>query len=528
MKNNVLLVVMDGIGIGKDDEFSNAVYKAYTPTLDYLFKNCPFTSLKAHGKAVGLPSDDDMGNSEVGHNTIGCGSVYSQGALLVNESISSGDMFKSPSWKRLVKNCLDRGSVFHFLGLLSDGNVHSNINHLISMIKQAKSEGIAKVRIHILLDGRDVPSDSALVYVDALEKFLSEIKDSSFDAAIASGGGRMKITMDRYEADWSMVENGWKTHVLGIARHFPSAATAIAAFRSEEPGIIDQDLPPFVVCDENDNPVGKISNGDSVVLFNFRGDRAIEISCAFDDPLFNKFDREFMPDLVFAGMLQYDGDLKIPKNFLVSPPDIKNTLSEILVDNNIMQYAISETQKFGHVTYFWNGNKSDKFSEKLETFYEIPSDDVPFNQRPWMKAAEITDSIISVMKGQNYDFIRCNFPNGDMVGHTGDFHAAVIAVEAVDLCLKRLMKAADDYKYSLIITADHGNADVMFDKQKDGSLKIRTAHSLSSVPFFLYDKRSSFSLKQSENLGLANIAATVVDLMGIKAHPDWQESLLIK
>lgn len=519
---------MDGVGIGENDAFSNAVYKAYTPTLDSLFRSCPFTSLKAHGKAVGLPSDDDMGNSEVGHNTIGCGDIYSQGASLVNESISSGDMFRSPSWKRLIKNCLDRNSVLHFLGLLSDGNVHSNINHLTAMVKQAKSEGIAKVRIHILLDGRDVPSDSALIYVDMLEKFLGGLKDSSFNAAIASGGGRMKITMDRYEADWDMVRLGWKTHVLGEGECFPSAACAIAEFRSRTPGIIDQDLPPFVVADENNNPIGKISNGDSVILFNFRGDRAIEISSAFDNPLFDKFERQYMPDLLFAGMLQYDGDLKIPRNFLVAPPQIQNTLSEILVDNNITQYAVSETQKFGHVTYFWNGNKSGKFSEKLETYYEIPSDDVPFNQRPWMKAAEITDSLISVMKSQSFDFIRCNFPNGDMVGHTGDFHAVVVAVEAVDLCLKRLLAAADKYNYSVIITADHGNADVMFDKQKDGSLKIRTAHSLSPVPFFLYDKRFNFSLRQGNELGLSNIAATVAQLLGVEPHPNWSESLILK
>ena len=268
----VLLVVMDGIGFSNTG-VGDAVALANTPTLDRLIKDYPNVRLKAHGSAVGLPSDDDMGNSEVGHNALGCGQVYSQGAKLVNESIESGKMYSSEAWKKIVGNVAANSSVLHFIGLLSDGNVHSNINHLIDMLGRAKSDGVKKVRVHVLLDGRDVPATSALDYVEKLEQAMSALNGSSndgFDARIASGGGRMKVTMDRYEADWAMVERGWQTHVKGEGRMFASAKEAVETLRSESPGIIDQDLPPFVIGVDN-QAAGKINDKDSVVLFNFNG-----------------------------------------------------------------------------------------------------------------------------------------------------------------------------------------------------------------------------------------------------------------
>ena len=292
------------------------------------------------------------------------------------------------------------------------------------MIVQAKKEGIKKVRVHILLDGRDVGETSALEYVTPFETFLSELNDSSFDGRIASGGGRMFITMDRYEANWSMVERGWHTHVLGEGRLFNSATEAIETLRKETKAI-DQDLPSFVIA-ENGKPVGTIEDGDSVIFFNFRGDRAIEISKAFEDPGFNYFDRKRWPQVTYAGMLEYDGDLHIPSRYLVNPPSIKHTMGEYLVKAGISQLAVSETQKFGHVTYFWNGNNSGKFSDVLETYYEVPSDIIPFEQRPWMKAAEITDKVIELIGTGNYKFARMNLANGDMVGHTGVYQAAKI------------------------------------------------------------------------------------------------------
>ena len=459
----VLLIVMDGIGFSSTG-IGDAVAAAHTPTLDKLLADCPSVRLKAHGTAVGLPSDDDMGNSEVGHNALGCGQIYSQGAKLVNESIESGKIFSSEAWKKASENCAAHGSAMHFIGLLSDGNVHSNISHLFAMLAAAKQAGVSRARVHILLDGRDVPATSAMTYVDALEAKLAELSDGGFDAKIASGGGRMAITMDRYQADWNMVKRGWDTHVLGKGRQFASAGEAVETLRAET-GAIDQDLPPFVIA-ENGAPVGTVEDGDSVIFFNFRGDRAIEISMAFDDDDFPYFDRERRPDVVYAGMLQYDGDLQLPKLYLVSPPEIRNTLSELLIAHGISQYAVSETQKYGHVTYFWNGNKSGKFDEALETFKEIPSDKVSFDQRPWMKCAEITDDLIEAIRSKKYGFLRCNFPNGDMVGHTGNMDAAVVAVSALDLMLARLQAVCEEEGVTMVLTADHGNADEMYEKNK--------------------------------------------------------------
>ncbi|MBR4800874.1 MAG: 2,3-bisphosphoglycerate-independent phosphoglycerate mutase [Clostridia bacterium] len=520
--NKLVLVVMDGVGKSKTG-LGDAVTLANTPTLDKLLAECPHTYIKAHGTAVGLPSDDDMGNSEVGHNALGCGQVYSQGAKLVEEAIESGDIFASSAWQELKDNCVANGSTMHFMGLLSDGNVHSNIGHLIALIKGAKRDGVKKVRVHALLDGRDVPATSALTYIDMLESACAELNDASFDARIASGGGRMKITMDRYFANWDMVRAGFETHVYGKGRQFASATEAIETYRAETPGVIDQDLPAFVIAKDG-KPVGTINDGDSVILYNFRGDRAIEISMAFDNADFDKFDRGNMPKVKYAGMLQYDGDLKLPTRFLVEPPKIKWTLSEYLVNRNVKSYAVSETQKYGHVTYFWNGNRSEKFSDKLEDWEEVPSDKVSFDERPWMKAAEVTDKVIAAIEGDKYDFIRCNYPNGDMVGHTGNLDATRIGVEAVDLGLARLLPVIKKMGYVLIVTADHGNADEMLEKNKKGVISVRTAHSLNPVPFIVYN--ADCEIAEGE-FGLSNVAATAVKLMGLEPDPHWDRPIIV-
>ncbi|MCX7772037.1 MAG: 2,3-bisphosphoglycerate-independent phosphoglycerate mutase [Clostridia bacterium] len=529
----ILLVVMDGVGITETTE-GNAVYSAYKPNLDKLMKEYPTTFLKAHGTAVGLPSDEDMGNSEVGHNAIGAGQVFAQGAKLVTEAIESGAMFQAKGWGEIRQNAISKASTLHFIGLFSDGNVHSHIDHLKAMIRQAKNEGVKTVRVHILLDGRDVGETSALDYVLPFEEFLSSLRDASFDVKIASGGGRMFITMDRYEANWGMVERGWNTHVLGEGRQFASAQEAIETLRKET-GAIDQDLGAFVIA-ENGKPVGTIEDGDSVIFFNFRGDRAIEISRAFEEENFSKFDRKRWPKVTYAGMLEYDGDLHIPSRYLVNPPSIKHTMGEYLAKTGVSQLAISETQKFGHVTYFWNGNNSGKFDEILETYIEIPSDIIPFEQRPWMKAAEITDKMIDMLKTGNYKFARLNFANGDMVGHTGNFQAAKIAVETVDLCLGRLIPVIDALGGMMIITADHGNADEMYELDKksgkakrdeNGKPKAKTSHTLNKVPFIMYDNvnKGKYRLKDGE-YGLANIAATVVTLLGYQAPDMWEKGMV--
>ena len=519
MEKPIVLVIMDGVGKG-DGGSGDAVVVAKTPTLDHLLATCPHTYLKAHGTAVGLPSDEDMGNSEVGHNALGCGQVYSQGAKLVGESIENGALYASATWKELVANA--EGKAMHFLGLLSDGNVHSNIAHLIALLKQAHAEGVKKAYCHILLDGRDVPATSALEYVEQLENVLAELNTEGCDYAIASGGGRMQVTMDRYEANWAMVEKGWRTHVQGLGRQFASAKEAIETYRNET-GCIDQDLPAFVVA-RNGEPVAKINNGDSVILFNFRGDRAQEISLAFDRKDFDKFDRPGYEGVKFAGMLQYDADLNIPENYLLQPPVIKNTLTEVLCKAGVTEYAISETQKYGHVTYFWNGNRSGKVDENLEVYEEIPSDVIPFEQAPAMKSKEITEKMVENMASKKFDFLRCNFPNGDMVGHTGVMDAVVYAMECVDNGLKAIIEAADKYDYTVLITADHGNADQMTETKK-GKTSVRTAHSLNPVPFIIYDKDHDWTI-QDGAYGLANVAPTVVKMMGLTAPDCWEASMV--
>ena len=522
MKKPIILVIMDGVGRG-DGGSGDAVKVANTPVLDKLFETCPYTWLKAHGTAVGLPSDEDMGNSEVGHNALGCGQVYSQGAKLVGESIENGALFASAAWTKLTENCLKNGKALHFLGLLSDGNVHSNISHLIALLRHAREQDIKKVFCHILLDGRDVPATSALEYVQQLEDVLNELSDDKHKYKIASGGGRMSITMDRYEANWGMVEKGWRTHVQAEGRMFTSAAKAIETYRKENEGMIDQDLPPFVIgrCGK---PVAKIENGDSVILFNFRGDRAQEISLAFDRKDFDKFDRGDYTGVLFAGMLQYDGDLNIPENFLVEPPVIKNTLTEVLCKAGVREYALSETQKYGHVTYFWNGNRSGKVDESLEVYEEIPSDIIPFDQAPAMKSAEITEKMVEAMESKKFDFLRCNFPNGDMVGHTGVMEAVVTAMECVDKGLGRILEAADRLGYTVLITADHGNADQMTETKK-GKTSVRTAHSLNPVPFIIYDRDTKYTIRDGA-FGLANVAPTVVRLLELEAPACWEESMI--
>ena len=515
-KKPIVLVIMDGVGRG-DGGPGDAVKQANTPTLDKLMATCPMTWLKAHGTAVGLPTDDDMGNSEVGHNALGCGQIYSQGAKLVQESIESGALFQSKTWLELVDNA-KAGHALHFLGLLSDGNVHSNIHHLFALLRHAHAEGVKRAYCHILLDGRDVPATSALDYVDQLETVLTELNDAEHEYKIASGGGRMVITMDRYEANWPMVEKGWRTHVQAEGRQFASAREAIETYRAENPGMIDQDLLPFVVAHDG-KPVAKIENGDSVILFNFRGDRAIELSMAFDMVEFDHFNRGPKPDVCYAGMLQYDGDLKLPARFLVNPPEITNTMTEVLVAAGYNEYAISETQKYGHVTYFWNGNRSGKFDEKTECYEEIKSDVVPFEQRPWMKCAEITDALIEAMRSGKYKYLRVNFPNGDMVGHTGNYDAAVKAVETVDECVGKVVDATLKMGGIAMITADHGNAEQML--QSDG-VSPMTAHTTNPVPFILCGAGNE--LREGR---LADIAPTILDVMGLEKPEEMDGQSLI-
>jgi 2,3-bisphosphoglycerate-independent phosphoglycerate mutase len=554
-KGPVVLVIMDGVGYGKYKE-GDAVADAKMNALNAMKAVSPNTRLKAHGKAVGLPSDEDMGNSEVGHNAMGCGRVFNQGAALVFQAIGSGAMFEGAAWKEIIAKVKNGGNdqrpqngqkppALHFLGLFSDGNVHSHLDHLKAMIVQAKKEGVQRLRVHVLFDGRDVGETSALDYLDPFEEFLKEQSGGGFDAQIGSGGGRMWITMDRYGADWEMVRRGWETHVHGNGRFFKTAREAVECYRKEIPGIIDQDLKEFVITGEDGKPIGTIEDGDSVVYFNFRGDRALEITAAFEEDAFTKFDRGRRPKVCYAGMMEYDGDTHVPRRYLVSPPAIDRTLGEYLAASGVRTLAISETQKYGHVTYFFNGNRTGKFDEKLEDYEEIKSDVLPFEQRPWMKCAGIADRVIEAIGSGSYDFIRLNFPNGDMVGHTGVYQAVICSMEAMDIQLGRIRKAADEAGAVLVVTADHGNSDDMYEHDKktgavslkdNGTPKAKTSHSLNPVPCIIYDPAYGGEYDRGagdnhegalkEGLGISSIAATCVELLGFIPPADYDPSML--
>ncbi len=530
----VVLLILDGVGVGAADEF-DAPALARTPVLDSLRHDGLATTLRAHGTAVGLPSDADIGNSEVGHNIMGAGRVFDQGAKCVERAIETGALYDG-YWKTLVERVRSGGGALHFMGLLSDGNVHSHEAHLHALIRRAGQEGLARVYVHALLDGRDVPDRTSHIYLERLEALLAEIRGQGRrDYRIASGGGRMVVTMDRYEADWNIVARGWRAHVRGEAQGFPSAAAAVAHFRAVQPGISDQVMPEFTVRNADGSPVARIEDGDGVIFFNFRGDRAMEMSRAFTEGAgFDRFDRGPAPAITYAGMMLYDGDLGIPEHYLVSPPRIRHTLGEFLAGAGVPQFACAETQKFGHVTYFWNGNRSGKFDDALEEYVEIASDQVPFEQRPWMHSAETADAVGRAVNEGRYRFIRANFAGGDMVGHTGDLQATIIALEAIDLAIGRILPAVAAAQGCLVVTADHGNSEDMVERDKsgaplrqDGKPVFRTAHSVNPVPILVRDfSGRNYGLAPPPRAGLANIAATLLELLGYAPPEEFAPTLL--
>jgi 2,3-bisphosphoglycerate-independent phosphoglycerate mutase len=523
----LLLIIMDGVGIGREYD-GNAVYMARTPNLDRLRASRLYCQLQAHGTAVGLPTDQDMGNSEVGHNAIGAGRIFEQGARLVNRALETGRIFETEVWSHIVRRAKNGGTL-HFIGLLSDGNVHSHIEHLYRLIDKCVEMEFGRVRLHSLLDGRDVGERSALDYVVPMEQRLRKIsEEKDLDYCIASGGGRMKVTMDRYNADWRIVKRGWEAHVLGEGRSFRSAEEAVRTFYNEDPNITDQYMDGFVIADQEGRPVGPIVDGDAVINFNFRGDRAIEISRAFTEEDFQEFDRGPLPDVFYAGMMEYDGDTHMPPDFLVLPPDIDRTVSEYLCAEKVTSFAISETQKFGHVTYFWNGNRSGYIDKSLETYVEIPSDRIEFDKAPKMKALEIKERTIEMLKTGQYRFGRLNFANGDMVGHTGNLGAAITAVETVDQCVGDLLDVIKALDGIAIVTADHGNSDEMFTIDENGKKRALTAHTLNPVPFAIYDPGYSgeYEMAFPEKAGLSNVASTILNLLGFEKVEDYDPSLI--
>lgn len=529
---SILFVIMDGMGIRKETE-GNCVLLASTPRLDDLTlwakEHNLYVQLKAHGLAVGLPTDKDMGNSEVGHNALGAGRVFSQGAKLVNNAIADRTIFETSVWKKITN--FKEDACIHFIGLLSDGNVHSHIDQLFGLLEELARMRTKKVRIHIMLDGRDVPPTSALEYIRLLEEKLTKLNRAhTVDFRIASGGGRMHVTMDRYESDWGVVKRGWDAHVRGIAEtyegypgYFKRAEDAVLAARKLDGELTDQYLPSFVIVGEDSEPIGPIRHGDRVINFNFRGDRAIQITKAFEYREFNGFDRIYHPIVEYAGLLQYDGDLKLPKQFLVPPPEIDQTIGQYLCSAGVTQFACAETHKYGHVTYFWNGNNSGYIDEQLEKYIEIKSEaSEMIAGHPEMKADEVCDVVIEALECGKYQFVRVNFANPDMVGHTGIIDAGIRAVQIVDKSIGRLKEVITKRNGIMVISADHGNVE-------DLTGKYSTSHTLNPIPFLIWDPNfnGEYAMNRAVELPqIANVAATLLNLLGFEKPDEYFESLI--
>ena len=517
----VVLAVLDGVGL-RHELAGNAVKQAHTEFLNMVVNNYPTLALQASGTAVGvLP--DDMGNSEVGHNAIGSGQIVKQGVAQIQEAFDTGAIYETEAFKEAMKRAKE-GATLHFGGILSNGNVHSSIYHLEKMIDKAHAEGVQKIRIHAVLDGRDTPPQSADQYVSAIEALFNQYADHP-DYRFASGGGRMIFVADRYENDWDVVKAGWDAIVHGDAPYqFSSIMEAIATFRTGDPNIQDQYIPPFVIC-ENGKPVGKVKDGDVFIYFDFRADRAIEIAQAFTYDDFPYFDRGKRPDVYFVGMTEYNADTHVPEHRLVEPVQISDVLSEVLSAHDLKQLAVAETVKFGHITYYFNGNSYEKFPGEEQV--EIPSDTVPFDTRPWMKSAETADVVIRDMK--DYDFVRLNFAGGDMVGHFAELEPTITALEAIDIQLARIAREVDALGGILLVTADHGNAEELVDDE--GTPK--TAHTTNLVPLIFYDNtanRGQYAIASKTMAGvpgLSNIAPTIANLLGVTDLPEsWSESLI--
>lgn len=542
----IVLAILDGVGL-RTARSGNAVRQAHTEFLDHAMANYLNIPLAASGEAVGI-MPGQMGNSEVGHNAIGAGQIIKQGIAGIEAAFATGDIWESKAWRGAMKFLSEskgKEPTLHFCGIFSDGGVHSDIKHLEQMIQRAYDDGVRRIRIHCVFDGRDVAPQSEPKYIERLEKFCSKFQDADF--RIASGAGRMVATADRYENDWNMVKLGWDMMVRGKApREFKSASEAIKTLRREDPSIQDQYLPAFIVVENaaansalatraevakssvadskrGARPVGVVRDGDAFIYYDFRADRAVEIATAFTAEKFDKFDRGKLPDIFFAGLTEYDSDRHIPKHILVPPIAIDSPLNTFLGQNQISQLAISETVKFGHVTYYFNGNSYKKAPGEKQI--EIESDTRPFNICPWMKSAEITDTVLENL--DQYQFVRLNYPGGDMVGHFAELQPTIIALEAIDVQLARLAKKVDELGGMMIITADHGNAEELLDK--DGIPK--TSHTSNLVPCIFYDNTKNAkkysAAKDVSDPGLTNLAATIALLLGLPDYPaSWRKPLI--
>jgi len=527
----VLLIIMDGWGLGTGGS-EDAIAQAHTPEVDRLWNNYAHTRLFTHGSHVGLPSDKDMGGSEVGHLTMGAGMVLEQGPTRINNAIADGSFYTSKALQQVISAGM-AGGTLHLMGLLSDGNIHSHLSHFRAVINHAFEAGIKQLRIHALLDGRDVGIQTAQKFVCELEEDFSFINShDSFFYAFASGGGREQVVMDR-DNNWLKVAEGWDLMVHGKGNHrFPSMLAAINHFRAEATDLVDQDMPGFVIVDDQDRPLGRIVDGDAVIMMNFRGDRAIEITEAFELDDFDGFERGQRPAITYAGMMVYDEDRNLPALQLMGSTKVANPFGKRILGMGIKQFRLTETQKYPHVTFFFNGGYRKPLDETMEDYILIASDKgISFADAPQMKAVEIADKAVDLIDSGEYGFGLINFANADMVGHCGKIAPAITAVETVDMAVGRIVTALEKVGGYALITADHGNAEEMLVIGKDGSSEPCTKHSTNPVPCILFDPTydGSYTLCQPQDgePGLSNLAATLFEIMGYAAPDDLDASLIV-
>ena len=505
-----MLVILDGWGKRTETE-GNAVYIAKTPFLDELKNTYPNTELICSGKAVGLP-EGIMGNSEVGHLNIGAGRVVYQDLVRIDKAIENGDFFKNDVLNDLMATIKEKQSSLHLIGLVSDGGVHSHLNHVFALIDLAKRNGIENVYVHAITDGRDTPPDSGKIYIEQLQKYIQE----HGSAAIVTICGRY-YAMDR-DTRWDRTQKAHRLYTSGegVLEKDPVEAIKHAYGRDET----DEFIRPIALANDNQHPLGIIRNGDGIVFFNFRADRARQITRSLTEANFDTFERKRVPDLSgYVCMTLYEEDFPLPAAF--PPIHLSGILGEVISKKGLRQLRIAETEKYAHVTYFLNGGEEHPFEGEERCMIPSPRDIPTYDHKPEMSALDVTREVLSRIESDKYDLIVLNFANMDMVGHTGDLTAAIKACETIDTCVKQIVDLVKNKSGVILITADHGNAEQMISDSGD----IYTAHSMNPVPFILVDdSRKNVRLKRGV---LGNIAPTILEIMGVKKPQEMTEESLI-
>ena len=505
-KKLTMLMILDGFGNNPRKD-GNAIELANTPVIDKLFKQNPNTIIKTSGLDVGLP-EGQMGNSEVGHTNIGAGRIVYQELTRITKAIEDGDFFTNPELTAAIDNCKKNHTKLHIMGLLSDGGVHSHTRHLYALLELAKRKDFEDVYVHCFLDGRDTPPASG-------ENFIAELEEKMAEKGvgkIASISGRF-YAMDR-DKRWERVQKAYDALVNGIGEKAASATKAIEDSYQKE--IFDEFVLPTLICN-GDEPIATISENDSVIFFNFRPDRAREITRSLVDKEFTGFERKYFP-LYYVCFTNYDETIK-NVHIVFKKDEIKNTFGEIIANKGLTQLRIAETEKYAHVTFFFNGGEEKQY--KGEDRILVPSPKVEtYDLKPEMSAYEVTDKVVEAIESQKYDTIILNYANPDMVGHTGNLEAAIKAIEAVDTCVGRVVEALEKVEGVALITADHGNSEQMIDYTTG---EPHTAHTTNDVPLILVGKQAI--LKPGR---LADLAPTILDIMGIEKPKEMTGESLIE